>query len=119
INTDHFRHVPLFTRGWDHVARYTMSRMVTIAGRPFPLRMGDFLYEYGEERKPQTRKFSYVLVQLPFAGVPNPLIRREGMLDKMECAMGRCDINFESAQFSRAFHVESESKRFAYALIDG
>ena len=119
IDTEHFRHLPMFSKGWDHVVRYTMSRTVTVGGRPFPLRMGDFLYQCGDEHKPETRVFSYVLVQLPFAGVPNTLIRREGVLDRLEAAVGLSDINFESAEFSRAYHVESESKRFAFDLING
>ncbi len=44
-------------------------------------------------------------------------IRQENFLDKISGAIGFDDIDFESAQFSREFHVKADSKRWAYDVI--
>lgn len=44
-------------------------------------------------------------------------IRAEGFFDKMKGAFGFDDIDFESAEFSRAFWVTSEDKRWAYDVL--
>ncbi len=54
---------------------------------------------------------------MPFARVPDLLIRREGLFDKLAGAFGFDDIDFESVEFSRRFHVKSPDKRFAYDVI--
>ena len=50
--------------------------------------------------------------------MPDVLLRREGLFDRMAGALGFDDIDFESVEFSRRFHVKSSDKRFAYDLID-
>ena len=84
--------------------------------------MGDFRYKItthtGKSTQTRTYRFSYLILHLPFDGVPDLLIRREGVLDKIAGAFGFDDIDFESAQFSRRFHVKSPDKRFAYDVID-
>jgi hypothetical protein len=64
-----------------------------------------------------TYRFSYLIWHTPFARVPDVLIRRENVLDKLAGAFGFDDIDFESAEFSRKFCVKSPDKRFAYDLI--
>ncbi|MCZ6810529.1 MAG: hypothetical protein O7D97_00875, partial [Planctomycetota bacterium] len=49
--------------------------------------------------------------------MPDLLIRREGMFDKLAGAFGFDDIDFESAEFSKRFYVKSPDKRFAYDVI--
>lgn len=44
-------------------------------------------------------------------------IRPEGLFDKMAGAFGWDDIDFESAEFSRRFHVKAEDRRWAYDAI--
>ena len=41
----------------------------------------------------------------------------EGLFDKLAGFVGFADINFESEEFSKRFHVKSDDKQFAYALI--
>ena len=83
--------------------------------------MGDFVYKItrntGKSRSTRTYRFSYLIVHLPFGDVPDLLIRREGLWDKLTDAFGFDDIDFESVEFSRRFHVASSDKKFAYAVI--
>jgi hypothetical protein len=50
--------------------------------------------------------------------MPSLSIRAEGIFDKLAGVLGFSDINFESAEFSRRFHVKCEIERFAYDVID-
>jgi hypothetical protein len=60
--------------------------------------------------------FSSVIVE---AGMPlKPLrIRTEGFFDKIGEFIGIDDIDFESAEFSRTFHVKSPDRRWAYDVL--
>lgn len=44
-------------------------------------------------------------------------IRREGFFDRVAGAFGYDDIDFESAEFSRDFHVKTSDKKWAYDVI--
>ena len=112
----------LFTRGHSRRAYNTLSGSIDIENRACPVTMGDFLYKQtsgsGKNRRTTTYRFSYLFLELPFRGVPQVTIRPEGFFDKIAGAIGFPDINFESAEFSRCFHVKSPDQRFAYDLID-
>lgn len=45
-------------------------------------------------------------------------IRKEHFFDRIAEFVGWDDIDFESAEFSRAFHVSSPDRKFAYDVID-
>ena len=57
--------------------------------------------------------FSFFILMLPMA-FPELRITHEGMLSKIAQVFGYDDIDFESAEFSRAFCVRSKDKKFAY-----
>jgi hypothetical protein len=57
--------------------------------------------------------FSFFILVLP-VHFPELRITREGMLSKLAQVFGYDDIDFESAEFSRAFCVRSRDKKFAY-----
>ena len=44
-------------------------------------------------------------------------IRPENVFDRLTEFFGLDDIDFESAEFSRAFHVKSTDKRWAYDVL--
>jgi len=44
-------------------------------------------------------------------------VRPEGMFDKMKAAFGFDDIDFESDEFSRKWHVGAQDRKFAYDLF--
>jgi hypothetical protein len=62
--------------------------------------------------------FSFFILLLP-QHFPEVLITREGWLSKVAQAFGYDDIDFESAEFSRAFCVRSPNKKFAYDVCHG
>ena len=119
---EEYAHFEIFRRGHSRAAYNTMWGELELKGRRWPAKMGDFTYKVttstGKSTSTQTYRFSYLILHMPWSGVPDLLIRREGMFDKIAGALGFDDIDFESAQFSRRFHVSSPDKRFAYDVID-
>ncbi len=118
---EQYAHFEMFRRGHSRAAHNTLTGEVEIDGRHWPAKMGDFTYKVtqhtGKSTSTRTYRFSYLILHLPFTGVPDVLIRREGLFDKLTDAFGFDDIDFESAEFSRRFHVKSSDKRFAYDVI--
>lgn len=115
---DQYAHFEIFRHGYDRYAYNTMTGTLPVGGRPYPCKLGDFTYKTkegtGKNRRTVTHRFSYLIAHLPFAQLPDLLVRREGMFDKLAGVFGMDDIDFESAEFSRAFHVKSPDKKFAY-----
>ena len=86
-----------------------------------PLQAFDYHYEtQSTDSKGNTEThhhyFSAVILD---GGMPlKPiLIRPENMFDKVASFFGFEDINFESAEFSRRFHVKSPDRKWAYDLL--
>lgn len=81
----------------------------------------DYHYET-ESRDSKGRKtthhhyYGVVFVEVPLR-MSEVRIRREGWFDKIAGAIGFDDIDFESAEFSRRFHVAARERKFAYDLI--
>lgn len=118
---DQYTQFEVFRRGHSRCAYNTLFGEVDVEGRSFPVKMGDFRYKItsgsGKNRSTRTYRFSYLILQVPLGNFPSVLIRPEGLFDKLAGAFGFDDIDFESAEFSRQFHVTSEDKRFAYDLL--
>jgi len=119
---EEYAHFEIFRQGHSRCAFNTLRGAIDPAGDegmpPLACTMGDFQYKVtrhtGKTTTTQTYRFSYLILQLPFAGVPNLLIRPEHFFDKIAGALGFDDIDFESEEFSRRFHVKSSDKKFAY-----
>ncbi len=122
---DEYAHFEIFRRGHSRVAHNTLTGMIDPVGHdgseglhPLPVKMGDFTYKVtrsnGKTTTTHTYRFSYVILHLPYSRVPDLLIRPEGFFDRIAGVFGYADINFESAEFSRRFHVRSPDKKFAY-----
>jgi hypothetical protein len=58
----------------------------------------------------------YLILEMG-AQFPSLAIRLEGLFDKIKGLFGFDDINFESEAFSRKYHVKSDHREFAYAVI--
>ena len=118
---EEYAHFEIFRRGHSRCAFNTLAGETDIGGRTYAAKMGDFVYKItthtGKSTQTRTYRFSYLIVHLPYQGVPDVLIRREGVLDKIAGAFGFDDIDFESVEFSRQFYVKSPDKRFAYDVI--
>lgn len=67
-------------------------------------------------RRTTHHHFSAVILLSPFPLQPL-VIRPEHIFDKLTAAFGWDDIDFESAEFSRRYHVKSPDKRWAYDVI--
>ncbi|MEL6796219.1 MAG: DUF3137 domain-containing protein [Planctomycetota bacterium] len=118
---ERYTNFEIFRRGHSRAAFNTLTGPVSINGSPHPVVMGDFIYKVtsgsGKNRRTTTYRFSYTIVHLPLAGVPDLLIRPEHVFDKLGSMLGFDDIDFESAEFSRKFLVKSRDKRFAYDVV--
>ena len=118
---DFYAHFEIFRKGHSRAAYNTLRGETTIDDRQYSIKMGDFKYKVthhsGKSTSTTTYNFSYVIVHLPFAQVPDLLIRPENFFDKIAGTFGFDDIDFESVEFSRRFLVKSKDKRFAYDLI--
>ena len=118
---DQYAHFEVFRRGHSRAAYNTLTGQVEIDGRSYPGKMGDFVYKVtrqtGKGSQTTTYRFSYLILHMPYRGVPDLLIRREGIFDKVAGAIGFNDIDFESAEFSKRFYVKSKDKKFAYDVV--
>lgn len=129
---EQYAHFEIFRRGHSRSAYNTITGSIDPARSggigggdglpPLPIKMGDFTYKItssnGKTTTTRTYNFSYLILHLPYASVPDLLIRPEGMFDKLAGVFGFDDIDFESAEFSRRFCVKSPDKKFAYAVCD-
>lgn len=68
------------------------------------------------DRTTSSHYFSAVIFQagLPINGLT---IRPEGLFDRMKTLFGFDDIDFESAAFSKAFHVACPDRQLAYDVV--
>lgn len=123
---DEYAHFEIFRRGHSRSAYNTLTGSIDPGGDegvdPLAVKMGDFTYKItssnGKTTTTRTYHFSYLILHLPYSSVPDLLIRPEGLFDKLAGAFGFDDIDFESAEFSRRFHVKSSDKKFAYDVCD-
>ena len=119
---DRFRQFRIFCKGKHRKATNTLSGSIQLAGSDRQILMGDYEYTIetgsGSDKKSKTTNLSYLLLSTPGIDAPEVIIRKEGLFDKIGAAIGFDDIDFESAEFSKKFHVSSDSKRFAWDLID-
>jgi hypothetical protein len=111
----------IFRRGHSRYAYNTLHGTMVINGAPCPVKMGDYHYRVtsgsGKSRSTRTYEFSYAIMELPYLRQPDLFIRPEGIFDSLAGAFGFDDIDFESAEFSKQFHVTSSDKRFAYDVV--
>lgn len=117
----HYGQFGWFTTGHSRYAYNILTGNIPMNGRQLPAAMGDYTYKVtsgsGKDRRTTTYRFSFLLVDLPYMGLPELSVRKEGLFDGFTAMLGFNDIDFESEEFSRKFHVKSPDKRFAYDLI--
>lgn len=102
----------LLDRGRRRAARHRSQGQVAGAS----LTVFDWSYVTGDGKHSQTHRCTAIHLQppCPLAGLR---IREEGFLDRLGELVGFNDIDFESAAFSRAFHVTADERRWAYDVI--
>lgn len=123
-NADHderFAQFQQFRRGHSRAAYNTLCGEIVVEGRVYQGQMGDFVYKVtrhnGKSTSTTTYRTSYLLLRPPLVWRGELRIRPEHLFDKIAGVVGFDDIDFESAEFSREFHVKCDDKRFAYDVI--
>ena len=106
----------LFNQG--HARR--ASNVVSGRLKGYDLRAFDYQYKTtsgtGKNRSEQTHSFTCLILQSPIS-FQNLWIRPESFLDRVGEFFGVDDIDFESEEFSRRFHVKCRDKKFAYDVL--
>ena len=74
-----------------------------------------FQYSYttGSGDNQTTWNYSAAILELPIQA-PHLRLRGENLFDKVAAWVGHDDINFESAEFSRRYHVACDEPKFAH-----
>lgn len=90
--------------------------------RGHPMTAFDYHYETHStdskgRRQTHHHWFSFFILEQT-KGFPELRIYPETWLSKIGQALGYDDIDFESAEFSRAFTVRSDDKKFAYDIVN-
>ena len=111
-----------FTTGSDRRGYNSLRGTIDIDGKPFAIQMGDYRYTTesgtGKDRRQTTHRISYLACKLPLSLLVTMKVRPEGIFDRIAGAIGFDDIDFESAEFSRKFHVSGTDKKIVYDLLD-
>ncbi|MCE9604173.1 MAG: hypothetical protein K8U03_04635 [Planctomycetia bacterium] len=75
-------------------------------------------YSTDKDGKTQTNHHSFAVVVVESPLRLKPLwIRRENFFDKIGSFIGFDDINFESGEFSRRYHVSAQDRRWAFDVL--
>jgi hypothetical protein len=117
-----FAHFELFRRGDTRRGWNTMHGPFQLGEIEGHVTAGDYRYTVesgsGKSRSRTTYRVSYLIVRpdLPLRATLS--FRSEHVFDKLAGAIGFDDIDFESAEFSRRFHVKCDDRKFAYDLFD-
>ena len=102
----------LFDRGRSRQAKLVLKG----EHRGRPVTCLDYRYVTGSGKNRRTHRHAVVIVETGHPVIPL-VIRREHVLDRVGEFFGHDDIDFESAEFSRAFHVSSSDRKWAYDVI--
>lgn len=78
--------------------------------------MFDYRYTTGSGKNKTTHRVGVIVAKVPLM-LPRLRIRPEHIFDKLAAAVGFDDIDFESAEFSRKYHVKGDDRKTAYDLI--
>ena len=114
---------PPFAVGHSRVGLNLMEGEATLGGVRMTFLGGDYQYKVttsnGKSTQTTTYNMSFIAVTPVVLSVPEELtVRAEGMFDKIGAFLGFDDIDFESSEFSKRFHVKCSDRRFAFDLFD-
>lgn len=107
-----FPGIKLFDKGH---SRFGQNE-ITGKFRGLPVSCLDYQYTTGSGKNRSTHRFGVALLLVDHPLIPLQ-IRGEHAFDKVGEFLGLDDIDFESAEFSRRFHVKSPDRRWAYDVL--
>jgi hypothetical protein len=76
----------------------------------------DYRYTTGSGKNQSTHSCQALVMGLPIVAA-GLRMRNETVFDRLASWVGWDDIDFESDEFSRRYHVQSEDRRFAYDIF--
>lgn len=76
----------------------------------------DYRYKTGSGKNESTHHYQAAALALPILA-PELKMRPESVLDRIVSWVGYDDIDFESDEFSRRYHVKCGERRFAYDIF--
>ena len=104
--------IKLFDRGHSRSG----DNVITGKFKGLPVTCMDYNYTTGHGKNRQTHRHGVIVLEVGHPLIPLQ-IRRENAMDRVGEFLGADDIDFESAEFSRAFFVKSADKKWAYDVI--
>ena len=117
-----FAFFPLFKIGHSRRGYNIAFGNIRLGGIVSETVFGDYQYKITTSNGKQTTTVTYItsfIITRPRLEVPESLVvRREGFFDKIGEFIGMDDIDFESSEFSKRFHVKCSDRRFAFDLFD-
>lgn len=113
---------PPFAVGHSRVGLNLMEGEATLGGVRMTYLAGDYQYKVttsnGKSTQTTTYNMSFIAVAPRLAITEELTVREEGLFDKIGAFLGFDDIDFESSDFSKRFHVKCSDRRFAFDLFD-
>jgi len=107
-----YGHMDLF--GYGHSRRASNVLAGQVDGREVVA--FDYRYTTGSGKNSHTYYYHAAVFEMPILA-PRLWLRRENVLDKIASWVGHDDLDFESAEFSRRYHVKCEQPKFAYDIF--
>ena len=113
---------PPFCVGHSRVGLNLAHGETRLGGVRMSMTFGDYRYKVtstnGKQTTTTTYQMSFVAVH-PVLSIPEQIVvREEGFLDRIGAFIGFDDIDFESSEFSKRFHVKCSDRRTAFDLFD-
>ena len=113
---------PPFGVGHSRCGLNLMEGTAVLGGVRMSLLLGDYQYKVttsnGKSTQTVTYNMSFVAAHPVLAIGEELTVRAEGMFDRIGAMLGFDDIDFESSEFSKRFHVKCSDRRFAFDLFD-
>jgi hypothetical protein len=113
---ERFPHFELFRRGSNQYGK----NFLTGPWHGLSLTLFDYHYQVtsgsGDSRRTRHYHFTVILLKPDFP-LKSLAIRPQGFLDKIAAVFGWEDIGFESAEFSKRYHISASERRWAYDVI--
>ena len=113
---------PPFAIGHSRVGLNLMEGEATLGGVRMTYLAGDYQYKVttsnGKSTQTTTYNMSFIAVAPVLSMGEELTVRAEGVFDKIGAFLGFDDIDFESSEFSKRFHVKCSDRRFAFDLFD-
>ncbi|MCX7702808.1 MAG: hypothetical protein N2234_01720 [Planctomycetota bacterium] len=108
-----FSHISLFKEGHSRRAK----NIIYGTREGASVFIFEYFYTTGSGKNQKTHSFTVCSAETE-TDFPYLWIRKERFFDRLASLVGFDDIDFESNEFSKQFYVKSDSKKFAYEVVN-